>query len=186
MKAVSDISPEPNQAMPSELCLLCPSFPSLSEGGVDEEVQGCFCLAQKKNFLSCTFLLLNRNRKMREPVSPFCFQLQDCLCGLPPPLHFDACCPALAAWHPPALWRSGTVIPSVLHVTCDCFPTHTKILLTALTVLIQLHIFSFVYLDWCCACLSPSNHTRVALGTLCVLASANICPHCICLCISPR
>lgn len=114
--------------MPSELCLLRPSFPSLSEEGrVDEEVQGCFCLAQKKNFLSCIFLLLNR--KTRELTSPSCSQPQDCLCGH----SLYTLMPAAPCLQPGTLHLHGMLAgPSVLRVTWDCSSTRTKIPLCSL------------------------------------------------------
>ena len=71
VKTVSDIIPELNLAVPNGLCLLCPSFLSLSkEERVDGEVQGCFWLAQK-NFLSRVFHLLEHRRWNEEsPLVP--------------------------------------------------------------------------------------------------------------------
>lgn len=138
VKTVSDISPELNLAMPNGLCFLYhfhtdPSFLSLSkEGKVDEEVQGCFWLAQKKNFLFCVFhLLKDRRRNEESPLVPLApsprmvpVDSTSLYTLMPAAMHLSA------AWHPPAPWCAGMAIPSLLHTTWDCSPTHTQIPLT--------------------------------------------------------
>lgn len=171
-------------------CLLCPSFLSLSkEGRVDEEVQGCFWLAQKKHFLSCVFLLLKEGRgKQESPLVPLA----------PSPRIVPVDSPSLytlmpAAMHllqPDTLQLQGVLVqPS--HYSCTPHGTALPPTLKSLwhnraTPLSQLYVCSYVYLNWCCTGLSPSNYTRAVLVTPCMTVPVDVCPHRTCLCISPH
>lgn len=171
-------------------CLLCPSFLSLSkEGRVDEEVQGCFWLAQKKHFLSCVFLLLKDGRgKQESPLVPLA----------PSPRIVPVDSPSLyalmpAAMHllqPDTLQLHGVLVqPS--HYSCTPHGTALPPTLKSLwhnhaAPLSQLYVCSYVYLNWCCTGLSPSNYAWAVLVTPCMTVPVDVCPHSTCLCISPH